>query len=100
MGFPLLLNLSLCVGPQDDRVVGAAIDNLDKARDEVSSVLQLYQPLGAVNRLPNQGSPPQEISVLVNAAEQHPVADAAKQIGSILESNQRCSIVVVGRIAE
>ncbi len=66
---PLLLNLSLCVGPQQDRVVGAAIDNLDETGDEVASIRELYQSIGTVNALPNQGSPPQDIPVLVNPAE-------------------------------
>lgn len=71
MVFSLLLlpNPPFGVGPQEDGVIGAAIDNLDEAGDEVASVLELYQSVGTVNGLPNQGSPPQDIPVFVDAAE-------------------------------
>jgi hypothetical protein len=85
----LLLHLSFCVGPQEDCVIGAAIGDLDEAGDEVASILQFYQSVGTVDGLPNQGSPPQDIPVLVNVADYHPIPDSPDQVGSILESNQR-----------
>ena len=50
----LLLNLSLGVGSQDDRIVGTTIADLDKTSNEKVSIFELDQPSGAINSRPDK----------------------------------------------
>ena len=57
---------------------------MDQTSNEVTPILQFGQSHAAVNSLLlKQGSPPQNIAVFFDAAEQDTVRNCANQIGSI-----------------
>jgi len=57
--FKSLLDLSFSIGPQKNRVVGAATDELDQTSNEVTSILELDQSHATVHSLLlKQGLPP------------------------------------------
>lgn len=48
------LKLGPCAGPREERVVGAAIEDLGKAGDQVATIPELYQPFATTNGLPQR----------------------------------------------
>ena len=82
------MNPTFGIGSQNDRIIGTAIDNLDKTSDQESSRFQLDQRRCSVHRLSDQGTLPEGIPVLINAFERHPVPENTDQIRAIFELNQ------------
>jgi hypothetical protein len=58
LSYWLLTSPTFGIGSQNDRIIGAAIDNLDKASDQESARFQLDQRPCAVHRLSDQGTLP------------------------------------------